>query len=59
MAFFLFIAIRLSNNKDKKTEEVEIGSKIKLALAVYFVKDFVNDMVTVISKKVYPWFYSK
>lgn len=59
MALFLSITIRLPNNKDEKTEEGGIDSKLEPALTVHPVKGFVNDTATVIAKRVNPWFYGK
>ena len=54
----LSIAVRLLNNEDGKTEGGWIGSRLELALAVHFVKGFVDNKVRVITMRVNFWFYS-
>lgn len=56
---FFSITVKLLNDKNGKTEGGGIGSKLKLALAVYFVKGFIDDMAKVISKKVNSWFQDR
>lgn len=52
MAFFFSIGINFPNNKNKKTKRSVIGSKLKSALMVYLVKDFVDKTARIIAKKV-------
>lgn len=58
-AFLLFINIYLSNNKDKKIEGVVTSSELKLALTIYFIKDFIYKIIKTIAQKVNSWFYGR
>lgn len=41
MTLFLTIDVSFLDNKDKKTKEDVIDNKLKLALAMHFIKSFV------------------
>lgn len=56
--FLFFIAVRLLNNKDGKSEGGGIVSKLELALAVHLIKGFVYKMIRVITETINSWFYS-
>lgn len=59
MAFFLPICICFLDNKDRKIEEDMASSKLKLVLAMYFIKSFIYKTTRIVAQKVNSWFYNR
>lgn len=59
MTLFLIINISLLDNKDKKTKRNIIGTKFKLVLTMYFIKNLIYKITKIIIIRINSWFYYK